>query len=299
MAKRIIIANPHGFCSGVRRAVETIEEALSLHKPPLYCLHEIVHNRQVVADLSSRGVIFVSSLDDVPESAALLFSAHGVSPAVRLAATAKKSKIIDATCPFVLKVHEEVRRFAESGCTVFVVGQARHDEVVGVAGEAPDRVTVIENEADAKRVTARDPDRVAVVCQTTLSAVFSDRITSILQSRFPELRMPAKSDVCYATQDRQRAAQALAKVAELILVLGSRNSANTRRLAEVAGAAGCRAVQVSDIIEIDNIPLGPVCDLGITSGASTPEFFLQSVIKELVSMGFETIENMKKESAYE
>ncbi len=293
MAKQIIIANPHGFCTGVRRAVETIENALNLHKPPLYCLHEIVHNHQVVEDLSSKGIHFVETLSDVPDKSTLLFSAHGVAPDIRRAASSKNLNIIDATCPFVAKVHAEVKRFAKSGCTIFVVGRASHDEVVGVAGEAPDRVVIIENEKDAQRAVVPDPQLVSVVCQTTLSAAYAEKITGILKARFPNLRVPSKSDVCYATQDRQRAVQALAQAADLILILGSRNSANTRRLAEVAEGAGCRAILVSDIAELKGVQLRAIYTLGITSGASTPESFMQSVLKELISRGFETIKNLE------
>jgi 4-hydroxy-3-methylbut-2-en-1-yl diphosphate reductase len=295
MKKTVIIANPHGFCSGVRAAIETIEKELLRHKAPLYCLHQIVHNSQVVADLSARGVLFVDTLNDIPEKGPVVFSAHGVSPAVRAMAIEKKLQIIDATCPFVSKVHSEVRRFASAGCSVLIVGQADHDEVVGVAGEAPEHVMVVENEEDARRVSVPNPELAGVVCQTTLSASFAESIVAILKSRFPKIRSPSKSDVCYATQDRQRAVQKLAAVAEMMLVVGSKNSANTRRLVEVSASAGCRSIQISDLDDMKNLSLDRISALGITSGASTPESFLNAVLKELAARGFKKLEHMKKE----
>ena len=289
---RIVIADPHGFCSGVHRAIETIEAALKVCPLPVYCLHEIVHNSQVVSDLSARGVRFVEDLNKIPDGATLLFSAHGVSPEIKAAAESKGLNIIDATCPFVAKVHSEARRFAEEGRTVFIVGQKHHDEVIGVAGEARGKVEIVENEEQARRVMAPNPDRVGVVCQTTLSASFADAIVDILRSRFPFLKTPDKNDICYATRNRQQAALALAKIADLILVLGSPNSANTRRLAEVAEGAGCRTMRVGSPDELEHIPLRGIGTIGITSGASTPEFFLAQAMDRLRALGFDRVEHL-------
>lgn len=284
--RKIIIANPHGFCQGVRRAIDTAEAALKRFEPPLYCLHEIVHNGQVVDELTEKGVRFVRDLNEVPERSNLLFSAHGVSPAVRNAAERKRLKIIDATCPFVSKVHMEARRFAGAGCSVVIIGHRSHEEVIGVAGEAPGNVEVVENEEEASRIQPPDPEKIGVVCQTTLSVSYANRIIGILRSRFPLLRTPPISDICYATQNRQRAVRAIAKKADMILVLGSRTSANTRRLAEVAESSGCVASLIDTSERLKNLDLSGIKVLGLTSGASTPESFVQAAVEYLRTRGF-------------
>lgn len=285
--RKVIVAEPHGFCAGVQRAIDAIETALRRYRPPIYCLHEVVHNRQVVEDLSAKGVCFVEDVDDVPENSILLFSAHGVSPVVRQAAERKGLKVIDATCPFVSRVHEEVLRYAAAGSTVLVIGDGSHDEVVGMVGEAPESVVVVENEEDARRAEVRDPDRVGVVCQTTLSPECADKIIGILRSRFPRVSASNTRDICYATRNRQRAVQALAEFADLILVLGSPNSANTRRLVEVSGSAGCRALMISDLKALEGVSLEGVRVLGLTSGASTPETFLHGALERIRASGFD------------
>jgi 4-hydroxy-3-methylbut-2-enyl diphosphate reductase len=291
-SKRVIVVNPHGFCPGVARAIETIETALRLCPAPVYCFNEIVHNQQIVNDLARRGVRFVKDLRGVPEGSTILFSAHGVSPSVRDEARQKNLRVIDATCPFVSKVHAEVRRYAREGYTVLFIGHWNHEEVIGVAGEAPDHVIVLETEEEARRAQPPDPTRVAVVTQTTLSVDKTRGITDILKSRFPPLRSPPQSDICYATQNRQRAVQALAGRVDLILVLGSKLSSNSHRLVEVGTAAGCRCVLISDLAELPSADLSAVDAVGITSGASTPELFLDQVLKDLAARGFDRVESL-------
>ncbi|MDI6775422.1 MAG: 4-hydroxy-3-methylbut-2-enyl diphosphate reductase [Verrucomicrobiota bacterium] len=290
--RRVIVVNPHGFCSGVARAVAATEAALRLRQEPIYCFNEIVHNRRIVDDLSRRGVVFVRNVADAPDGATILFSAHGVSPAVRRESEARKLRVIDATCPFVAKVHAEVRRYAREDYTIFLVGHRRHEEVVGVAGEAPDRVVVLETEDEAIRAQPRDPSRVAAVTQTTLSVEAARSVLAIVRERFPALKTPARSDICYATQNRQQAVLALAARAELILVFGSANSSNSRRLAEVAIAAGCRSLLIGDLAELRSVALVAAQTIGVTSGASTPEPFLDEALKELAARGFDQVESL-------
>lgn len=284
--KAIIIANPHGFCAGVRHAVEIAETALRHRPHPLYALNEIVHNRQVVSSFESRGLRFVRSVAEVPEGHTVLFSAHGVPPAVRAAAAARRLEVIDASCPFVLKVHAEVIRYAREGFCIALIGHRGHDEVVGVAGEAPDRVTVIENSDEAETFSPADPSRVAVVTQTTLSAAEAERVLQVLRRRFPGLRTPNTCDICYATTNRQEAVRLLAQRVELILVLGARNSSNTRRLAEVAAAAGAEAVLVSQSEDLPTDSLERYDTIGLTAGASTPESFIVEILDLLARQGF-------------
>lgn len=290
--KTVILASPCGFCAGVRHAVEIAEAALRLRPVPLYALNEIVHNRQVVESFERRGVRFVRSIDEVPEGRAVLFSAHGVAPAVRAAAAARRLEVIDATCPFVLKVHAEVVRYARDGFSIALVGHRQHDEVIGVAGEAPDRVTVIENAGEAKAFSPADPERVAVATQTTLSAAEADRVHAVLRRRFPGLSMPATDDICYATTNRQQAVTALAGRVGMILVLGAQNSSNTRRLAEVAQAAGAEAVLVSRAEEIPWTRLADRSEIGLTAGASTPESFIAEILAHLATRGFDHTERL-------
>jgi 4-hydroxy-3-methylbut-2-enyl diphosphate reductase len=256
-------------------------------------LHEIVHNRQVVESFERRGVCFVNTLAEVPEGRAVLFSAHGVPPAVRAAAAARRLEVIDATCPFVHKVHVEVLRFARDGFSIGIVGHRTHDEVIGVAGEAPGRVTVIETVEEAEAFEPADPVRVAVVTQTTLSAEETDRIRAVLRRRFPGLRMPATDDICYATTNRQQAVKALAQRVGVILVLGAQNSSNTRRLAEVARDAGAETVLVSRIEDIVDSVLNNRMDIGVTAGASTPESFITQILQHLAACGFDKTEDLE------
>ena len=291
--RTVILASPRGFCAGVRHAVEIAETILRLRPHPVYGLKEIVHNRQVVDDLCGKGVRFVQDIAEVPAGQTVLFSAHGVPPGIREAAAARGLEVIDATCPFVMKVHLEVRRFAKEGCAIALIGHRRHDEVIGVAGEAPDRVTVIETGQEAESFSPADPEKVAVITQTTLSQAETDRVLTVLRRRFPGLRMPAKKDICYATANRQEAVKALAKRVNLILVLGAENSSNSKRLAEVATAQGAAAHLVSRAESIAGLPLDGREAVGVTAGASTPESFIREILSLLRDHGFDRVEEME------
>ena len=272
--------------------METMDAALSGCHPPIYCLREIVHNRQVVESFKRRGVVFVQSLDDIPAGATVVFSAHGIPPSVGMTAKKRRLRVVDATCPFVTRVHSAVRLHARRGFTVIMIGHRNHDEVIGVVGEAPDHVVVVENEAEARAITVSDAGRVAVVTQTTLSHLETERVRSVLRERFPAIEGQPGDDVCYATLNRQESALKLASLCDRVLVLGSRNSSNTNRLAEVAGSTGKPADIVSEVRELDSIPLGEVSDLGITAGASTPDEFVAEIVKRLKDAGFDEVEEM-------
>lgn len=278
----LIIAEPHGFCSGVARAIAIAEKTLAQHPgTPIYCLHEIVHNEHVVAHLEAAGMRFVSRLEEIPSGAIALFSAHGVTPAIRAEAGARQLTLIDATCPFVEKVHAEVRRFAAENCFVVCIGHRDHQEVIGIAGEAPGQVHVVEKPEDVDRLSVPPGQRVAVVSQTTLSTAHVDRVMARLHSRFPALEQPSKTDICYATRDRQQAVNTLAKNCEWVIVLGSANSSNSRRLVETAEAAGARATLVSTLEELRQLDMRQARCIGITSGASTPESFMDDAVAYL------------------
>jgi 4-hydroxy-3-methylbut-2-en-1-yl diphosphate reductase len=292
-SKRVILVSPRGFCAGVRRAVEITEAALQVHAPPIYCHKEIVHNRQIVEGLRRKGVVFVSCLAEVPPGGTVIFSAHGVPPSVRDEATRRTLKVIDATCPFVTKVHSEVKRYAGGGYTIILLGHARHDEIVGIRGEAPEHVTVIENKEEAAAVRVADPAKVAAVTQTTLSVEETGNVMAVLRSRFPQLITPPEDDICYATLNRQKAVRALAEIAGIILVLGSESSSNSLRLVEVARAGGAHAHLVSAINALADVPLAHASVVGLTAGASTPETFIQEVVAALGAQGFARIEEMR------
>jgi 4-hydroxy-3-methylbut-2-enyl diphosphate reductase len=268
------------------------ETLLRLYPKPIYCLHEIVHNPQIIQDLASRGMVFVRDVAEIPEGATALFSAHGVTPAIRAVAATRRLNAIDATCPFVTKVHNEVKRYAAAGCTVILIGHHTHDEIIGVVGEAPDHVTVVETEADANTVVVPDPDRVAVLTQTTLSTDETARVLELLRARFPRLRVPAEGDICYATRNRQQAVRLFAHQTDSFIVLGARNSSNSLRLVEVAREEGCPATLVAMPSEIDTLPLDNVMTLGLTAGASTPEYGVNETIDRLKRRGFERVETL-------
>lgn len=293
IAGKVIIASPHGFCAGVERAVRIAECMLKGAAGPVYCLREIVHNRQVVDNLSAHGIIFVRNINDVPEGAAVLFSAHGVAPEVRETAGKRKLKIVDATCPFVEKVHSGVRRYAAEGYTILLIGHRNHDEIIGVAGEAPDSVVIIEDKNGAEKIDVRDPAKVVVMTQTTLSVDETTQITDMLRRRFPRLKTPPGSDICYATQNRQMAVRSVAKKADAFVVLGAKNSSNSNRLVEVSREAGCRAFLVNEIRQLQEIPLDGVKVIGLTAGASTPEYFVREAITCLAKLGFTDIEECR------
>jgi len=268
---RVILANPRGFCAGVNMAIESLDLALKLYGPPVYVYHEIVHNKVVVRRFERRGAIFVDDIEAVPEGANVLFSAHGVSPAVREAARRRRLNVIDATCPLVAKVHSEARRFAAQGRPIVLLGHAGHDEVVGTMGEAPDQITLVEDEADVERLDLPPGSRPVYLMQTTLSIDEARRIVERLRQRFPDISGPAKDDICYATQNRQEAIHELAPEADLVIVLGSQNSSNSRRLAEIAQALGKPAYLIDSIHEADPKWFDGVETVVVTAGASAPE----------------------------
>jgi 4-hydroxy-3-methylbut-2-enyl diphosphate reductase len=275
----VLLASPRGFCAGVDRAIEIVELALKVYGPPVYVRKEIVHNRFVVEDLRQRGAVFIEEVADVPEGAVAVFSAHGIAPSVRADAGSRRLITIDATCPLVTKVHLEVIRFVQEGYDLLLVGHAGHDEVIGTMGEAPDRIQLVTCVEDADRVTVRNPARVMVLTQTTLSMDDTAAVMARLRTRFPSLSLPPSDDICYATRNRQQAVKEMAKQAPVILVVGAPNSSNSIRLREVAKDAGARAFLVNHVGEVDWAALDGIPAVGVTAGASAPE----SVVRELIN----------------
>ncbi|UGT64289.1 4-hydroxy-3-methylbut-2-enyl diphosphate reductase [Nocardia asteroides] len=290
-AKRVLLAEPRGYCAGVDRAVETVEKALEKHGAPLYVRKEIVHNRHVVETLRERGVIFVDETDEVPEGALLVFSAHGVSPAVHASAAERSLRTIDATCPLVTKVHQEAKRFARDDFDILLIGHEGHEEVEGTAGEAPDHVQLVDGPGGVDGVTVRDENKVIWLSQTTLSVDETMETVRLLRERFPLLQDPPSDDICYATSNRQTAVKAMAPECDLVIVVGSRNSSNSVRLVEVALNAGARAAYLVDYArEVDTAWLDGVRTVGITSGASVPEILVDGVIQLLAEHGFADVQ---------
>ena len=284
--EKVILAKPRGFCAGVEMAVETVEQALKRHGAPIYVFHEIVHNQYVVRDFTERGVHFVQSVDEVPAGAKLIFSAHGISPAVWQRAKEKHLELIlDATCPLVEKVHREVRKFAAQGYWIILVGHEKHDEIVGTSGEAPERIRIVATVDDARKLVIPDPEKAIVLTQTTLSVDDTREVIEILKQRFPKLVTPAKEDICYATQNRQDAVKQLAQEVDMVLVIGSRNSENSNQLCKVAESQGVRAYLVDDHHGIDLQWLVGVKRVGITSGASVPDALVQAVAESFQRQG--------------
>src|SRR5438270_4998946 len=268
---KVILANPRGFCAGVNMAIESLERALELFGTPLYVYHEIVHNRPVVERFRKRGVVFVDGLDEVPPGATVLYSAHGVAPAIRRAAAERRLRAIDATCPLVTKVHLEAVRFARDNYTIILIGHEGHDEVLGTTGEAPEHIRLVQDVAEVERLDLPPDARVAYLTQTTLSVDDAEVIIRALKGRFPQIVGPSRDDICYATQNRQEAVKELVPEADAVIVLGSQNSSNSRRLAELAHAAGKQAILVDDVREI---PAGTFKghEAGlVTAGARAPE----------------------------
>ena len=286
------LASPRGFCAGVDRAIEIVELALELYGKPVYVRHEIVHNRHVVAGLRAKGAVFTDDLADVPEGALVVFSAHGISPAVRAEAERRKLRTLDATCPLVTKVHVEAGRFAREGYEMVLVGHRGHVEVDGTLGQAPDRMVLVETVADVAALEVRDPDRLAVLTQTTLSVDDTREVIAALKARFPNIRVPGKDDICYATQNRQNAVKSLAANVELVLVVGAPASSNSNRLVEVARVHGARAQLVQDASEIDSAWLSGVTRVGVTAGASTPETLVREVCERLRELGASHVEGL-------
>ncbi len=290
---KILLASPRGFCAGVDRAIEIVEQALALHGAPLYVRKEIVHNRHVVETFRAKGVIFVDSLAEVPAGALVIFSAHGVSPAVREEAERRGLRTIDATCPLVTKVHLEVQRFASEGYDIILIGHEGHDEVTGTTGEAPESILLVGSVEDAERVEPRNPERLVYLTQTTLSIDETREIVAVLKRRFPSLQAPPRDDICYATQNRQDAVRELARRAQVVLVLGSANSSNSVRLCEVAERCGARAYRIDNAGEISPDWFGPDVEcVGITAGASSPEVLVQETVARLQELGATDVEEL-------
>ncbi len=289
---RVLLASPRGFCAGVVRAIDVVKLALETYGSPLYVRREIVHNKYVVNELREKGTIFVDELDEVPKGARAIFSAHGVSPAVRKEATARGIQVIDATCPLVTKVHFEAINYDRKGYTIILIGHADHDEVTGTRGEAPGAITVIESEEEVESLEVPDPSRVAYLTQTTLSLDDTRSIIDRLKKKFPMIQGPASEDICYATQNRQLAVLDLAELAELILVVGSSNSSNSCRLVEVAESTGVPAHLIDDSDDIQDSWLGGLVTVGLTAGASAPEELVDSVIAYLQLRGFPNVETI-------
>ena len=291
--KKLLLAKPRGFCAGVDRAIDVVNLALELYPGPVYVRKEIVHNVHVVNDLRAKGAIFVDELDEVPDGATVIFSAHGVSPEVRARAAARGLNVIDATCPLVTKVHHEAVRFAREGRPIVLVGHQGHDEVVGTMGHAPQHIQLIGSAEEAEALRVPDPERVAVITQTTLSLDDTSTVVNVLRRRFPNIEAPTRDDICYATQNRQVAVKAMARRVPVILVIGSKNSSNSNRLAEVAQAAGARAYLIDDISQIDMAWLDGVECLGITAGASAPEHLVDEVVRFFGAQGATDIEEIE------
>ena len=289
--KRVLLAEPRGYCAGVDRAVETVERALEKHGAPVYVRHEIVHNRHVVDTLAKAGAVFVEETDEVPEGAIVVFSAHGVAPTVHTTAAERKLQVIDATCPLVTKVHNEAKRFARDDFDILLIGHEGHEEVVGTAGEAPDHVQLVDGPDAVDDVTVRDLNKVIWLSQTTLSVDETMETVRRLRERFPTLQDPPSDDICYATQNRQVAVKAMAPECQLVIVVGSRNSSNSVRLVEVALNAGSDAAHLVDYADdIDPAWLEGVTSIGVTSGASVPEILVRGVLDRLAEHGFDMVQ---------
>jgi 4-hydroxy-3-methylbut-2-enyl diphosphate reductase len=282
---RVILANPRGFCAGVVRAIECVEEALKQYGPPVYVLNDIVHNAAVVGDLREKGAVFVKDLAEVPEGAHLLFSAHGVAPFHWESAKLRNAEIIDATCPLVDKVHREARRFATKGYTILLIGEPGHDEVVGTMGQAPDHIRLVTTPEDAREIDVPNTEKLAYLTQTTLSVDDCMRVINVLKDRFPDIQGPPSSDICYATQNRQTAVRALVEEADLVLVVGDRASANSTRLKEIAETYGKPSYLIPTADAIDDDWIDVADTILLTSGASAPDSLVAGVIRKLQSMG--------------
>jgi 4-hydroxy-3-methylbut-2-enyl diphosphate reductase len=288
---RIILASPRGFCAGVNMAIESLELAMETYGTPVYVYHEIVHNKAVVDGFRQRGVVFVDDLDEVPQRAPLLYSAHGVAPQIRRQAAARRLRTIDATCPLVTKVHQEAVRYARGGYTIVLIGHKGHDEVIGTMGEAPGSILLAGSVEEVDRLAVPDPHKVAYVTQTTLSIEDAERIVTRLRERFPNIVGPQKADICYATQNRQAAVRRLSHEADIVLVMGSRNSSNSQRLAELARTSRVPAYLIDDASDIDPGWLSGHKTVLITAGASAPETLVQDCVGYLRQRFEATVES--------
>ena len=288
--KKIILLKPRGFCAGVVRAIDVVKIALDLYGAPIYVRKEIVHNRHVVDELRQAGAIFVEELSEVPEGARVIFSAHGVSPAVRTEAKERHLQVIDATCPLVTKVHLEAVRFAKQGYTIVLIGHRDHDEVIGTLGEAPASTILVSDVEDVNRLQIKNPERVVYLTQTTLSLDETSEIVTRLLERFPKIAGPKTQDICYATENRQLAVKAVAPLCQALLVVGSQNSSNSRRLVEVCQKAGVPAYLLDDCSEVQSDMLANVDTVAVTAGASAPEHLVQELIDHLRTKGYSDLE---------
>ena len=291
--KKIILLRPRGFCAGVVRAIDVVKIALGAYGAPIYVRKEIVHNRHVVEELRAAGAIFVEELSEVPIGARAIFSAHGVSPAVRQEAKDRQLKVIDATCPLVTKVHLEAVKFARQKFTIVLIGHKDHDEVIGTLGEAPESTVLVSNVEDVDQLDLKDPERVAFITQTTLSLTETEDIVARLRERYPKIQGPAAQDICYATENRQVAVKAVAPLCEVLLVVGSQNSSNSRRLVEVCEQLGVPAYLVDDLTEVRAEWLKNVDTVAVTAGASAPENLVEQLIDSLRARGFKDLEEME------
>lgn len=289
----MLLLKPRGFCAGVVRAIDIVELALEIYGPPIFVRKEIVHNRFVVSGLASRGAVFVDSVDDVPAGARLVYSAHGVSPAVRRAATERNLRVIDATCPLVSKVHLEAIRFAKAHRSILLIGHRDHDEVIGTVGEAPDRTTVVSSVEEAEAVQVRD-ENVAYLTQTTLSLDEAEAIIAVLKRRFPAIQGPPAKDICYATENRQIAIKRVAPRADLLLVVGSTNSSNSNRMVEVGTQRGIPGYLVDDERDVSPEWLRKARTVAVSAGASVPESLVGRVLRHLRDLGFDEIEEVEE-----
>jgi 4-hydroxy-3-methylbut-2-en-1-yl diphosphate reductase len=285
MPKRILLAWPRGYCAGVERAIDTVERALQIHGAPVYVRKQIVHNIHVVRDLEAKGAVFVEDERQVPEGSVCVLSAHGVAPEVYANAEHRRLDVIDATCPLVTKVHLEARRFAREDRTILLIGHQGHEEVVGTSGEAPAHIVLVQSPEEARTVHVQDPENVSYLSQTTLSVDETNEVIEVLRERFPAIQAPPRDDICYATQNRQEAVKEIAREADAILVIGSDNSSNSKRLVEVARSLGTPAYLIDDESQIDPAWVAGADTVGITSGASAPEWLVERVIDHLKALG--------------
>src|SRR5713101_1574797 len=291
--KKVFLLKPRGFCAGVVRAIDVVEIALDLYGPPIYVRKEIVHNKHVVDGLRDAGAVFVEELDEVPSGARTIFSAHGVSPYVRDQAKKRGLQIIDATCPLVTKVHLEAIKFARSGYTIVLIGHKDHDEVIGTLGEAPERTVLVSTPGEVDALDVADPTRICYLTQTTLSLDETRDIVQRLKERFPLIQGPPAQDICYATENRQMGVKAVAPYCQLLLVLGSMNSSNSKRLVEVCENTGVRSFLVDDESHVDPAWLDDVSTVAVTAGASAPENLVQNLVSWLRNNGFHGLEEVE------
>jgi 4-hydroxy-3-methylbut-2-enyl diphosphate reductase len=278
---KVILANPRGFCAGVNMAIEVVNEVLRRKGPPVYVFHEIVHNKHVVEDFKARGVTFVETIDEVPEGAVVVYSAHGVSPAIRNSSKQRQLYEVDATCPLVHKVHAQVIRYARDGYTIVFIGHHNHDEAVGTVGEAPDSIVIVESPEEAEALSFPPGTKLAYTTQTTLSISDATRVIDVLKRKFPDIRYPLKEDICYATTNRQNAVSEWSPEVDVVLVIGSQNSSNSKRLVDRAIEAGKRAYLIDDVAELDSMWLEGANGVLVTAGASAPDHLVQALLDRL------------------